>query len=88
MTIVSLKFYENSNINEVDSPVYSPELNPIENECANIKSKLLEENFIRIKWLTNKNLGINILVVNCKNMWKNLDRIENYIEIKGRLKNY
>ena len=44
----ALKFYSENNITVVDWPAYSPDLNPIENIWAYIKSKLNGKRFASI----------------------------------------
>ena len=50
-TLDALKFYSENNITVVDWPAYSPDLNPIENIWAYIKSRLSGKRFVSIKQL-------------------------------------
>ena len=57
-TLDALKFYSENNITVVDWPAYSPDLNPIENIWADIKSKLNGKRFASIKQLETKLIKI------------------------------
>ena len=60
-TLDALRFYKENNIVVIDWPVYSPDLNPIENVWAykrKVKWKEIYFNEPNWNW-NNKNLGIN-----------------------------
>ena len=57
-TLDALKFYSENNITVVDWPAYSPDLNPIKNIWAYIKSRLRGKRFVSIKYLETKLIKI------------------------------
>ena len=48
-SIEALKFYYENNIKIIDWPLYSPDLNPIENIWAIMKRKIARKNFYNYK---------------------------------------
>ena len=53
-SIEALEFYYENNIKIIDSPPYSPELNPIENSWAIMKKKIAGKTFTIINSLKNE----------------------------------
>lgn len=61
------KFFEDNQLNVMDWPPYSPDLNPIENLWAILKAKLREKSFTSIEELSEE----------VTRLWKNSDFLKN-----------
>ena len=89
-TLVALKFYSENNIIRVDWLAYSPDLNPIEDIWEYIKSKLNGKIFVSIKQLETELIKIwesisqEQISKTCESIF---ERIGNWIDLKGGLKN-
>ena len=53
-TLEAFQFYYENEIRLIDWPPYSPDLNPIENICAIMKSKIRGRKFLTISSLKNE----------------------------------
>ena len=90
-TLDALRFYKKKNIVVIDWPVYSPDLNPIENVWAYIKRKLSAKKFISMKQIETEIIKIweSIPKIQIEKTCETIyDRIGDCIEMKGGLTNY
>ena len=90
-TLDALRFYKENNILVIGWPVYSPDLNPIENVWAYIKGKLSGKKFISIKQIKTEIIKIweSIPKIQIEKTCVSIyDRIGDCIETKGGLTNY
>ena len=86
----SLRFYYDNDIKVLDWPPYSPNLNPIENICANMKNKLGDKKYTKGQLISKileiwNNISDDSVKKYCGSIY---DRIEEWIENKGGLTSY
>ena len=88
--INALKFYKENNLGLIDWPPNSPDLNPIENVWAYLKSKLSDQKYTKNQQISKIHTTWNdISDEQIKKTWESIyKRIQQCIDVEGKLTNF
>ena len=86
----ALKFYKENNLGLIDWPPNSPDLNPIENVWAYLKSKLSDQKYTKNQLISKIHTTWNdISDEQIKKTWESIyKRIQQCIDVEGKLTNF